>query len=140
MRIFISYPDSDQSLARAVKQLCEELGHDCFIAADATEALSDGEGWLAGLIKQIDSSDIFVLCLTSPSCRARMQKTEWQYVFPKQMPHKLVVHEGHGTEPTTPLFLGSGHCSAFVSTTRKVEPRLAARCRSRRRRRNDSFS
>ena len=94
MRIFISYPDADRRLAQHVKQICEALGHECFVASDSAELLSDPQGWFGALFEQIDKSDVFILCLNPSSLDAWVQQLEWKYVAPRRTPQKLIIHEG----------------------------------------------
>lgn len=94
MRIFISYPDAGRKLARQAKEICNALGHKCFIAAEQAELLVDPQGWFSALIKQIDLSDVFVLCLNTSSLKAWIQRIEWHYVCTKPTPQKIVLHEG----------------------------------------------
>ena len=140
MRIFISYPDADRALANCVRQVCEALGHDSFLAADQAELLADPQHWFKALIEQIDSSDIFVLCVNASSVNAGVQQLEWDYVAPRPAPKKLVIYDGNWDRRYEDAFPA---VRAFQNFSFNDEKSLAAfkrRYQFRRRSRNDFYS
>ena len=93
MRIFISYPDKNRSLAIKVAKLCEGNGHESFVAyRDITT--TGKHSWLKEIYDQIELREAFILCLDDNSLNSTWQVKEWEHLQVLEDKIVVVVYKG----------------------------------------------